>query len=63
MSYRINLWPALKYPLGVIQLSKAEVEGVEKLMRPELKKGELFECNVLKHDNELTSQIWRVWRL
>ena len=37
LSYRMNLWPALKYPLGVCQLSLADVEAVEKELRPTLK--------------------------
>ena len=37
LSYRMNLWPALKYPLGVCQLSLADVEAVERELRPTLK--------------------------
>ena len=37
VSYKMNLWPALKYPLGVCQLSEKEVEELERPLRPLLK--------------------------
>ena len=37
LSYKVNLWPALRYPLGVCQQTEREIEEVVRNLRPQLK--------------------------